>query len=154
MTVTEDAAAARKAQQAFMQGGGPITNPARTSFFDLASMPEKTLGDPDRPSLAIQAAVNPAESGCSLMAVRYPPNATVALHRHDVAQIVVVLEGELRQGNRVFKPGAGYYTPAHQAYTITAGPDGVKVIEFRPGPLSFESDFSVGAERAAARSDS
>jgi hypothetical protein len=52
----------------------------------------------------------------------------------------------------VFPAGSGYFTPAGQAYRIEAGDDGVKVIDFRSSQLTFESDFSVGAERAAARS--
>jgi quercetin dioxygenase-like cupin family protein len=141
----------RKMQARIMQGAGPVTDPGETSTFDLNTMPERANGDPANPSLWLQALVNPAETGCSLQAVRYPPGGTVALHRHDVPQVVFVVEGELRQGNRVFKAGSGYYTPANQAYTITAGPEGVKVIEFRDVPLSFESDFSAAQERAAAR---
>jgi quercetin dioxygenase-like cupin family protein len=91
---------------------------------------------------SLKALVNPSDgSGCSLQAVRYQPNSVVPRHSHSVAQIVFVLEGEARQGNRVFGPGCGYYTPAGSVYSVQAGPDGVTLIEFRPTPLDFASDY-------------
>ncbi len=136
---------------AFMQGAGPFTRPDKFSTFDMGEMPRHRLGTEEDPRLWVQALVNPEHEGLSLLSVRYPPNSTIGLHRHDVPQIAVVIEGEVRQGNRVFKAGTGYYTPAGQAYTITAGPEGVHVIEFRDVPLCFYSDFTVADERAAGR---
>jgi quercetin dioxygenase-like cupin family protein len=154
-SVPDDASAdpERERHRRTMQGAGPLTSAHDVALFDTKAMPEVPVGDPERPSMWIQALVNPVEpDGCSLLGVRYPPHGVVELHRHDVAQVVLVIEGELRQGARVFRAGSGYFTPAGQAYRVEAGDDGVKVIEFRGSPLTFESDYSVGHERAAARS--
>jgi quercetin dioxygenase-like cupin family protein len=79
--------------------------------------------------------------GLSLLGVRYGPNAVVDRHKHDVAQIVVVLEGEIRQGRKVFRPGAGYYTPPGMPYKIVAGPEGARLVEFRASPLNFRTEW-------------
>jgi quercetin dioxygenase-like cupin family protein len=138
----------REYETKFMQTAGPLTKPSRTSFFDVHGLPETpvvppgTEMPPEGVMISIQALVNPDEPGApSLLGVRYAPNAFVDRHKHNVAQIVVVLEGELRQGNRTFGPGQGYYTPAGAPYAVQVGPQGVKLVEFRPGWLQFTTDW-------------
>jgi hypothetical protein len=148
-------------QARMMQSAGPPTDPAKMSFFDLQAMPwtgvvtgRERPEDVGNPMTSLKALVNPnGDEGCSLQAVKYRPNAVVPRHRHDVAQIVLILEGEARLGNRVFKPGAGYYTPAHFAYSVQAGPDGVTLVEFRPTPLNFRSDYDSAMPQHLAGGD-
>ena len=121
------------------QIAGPATDPSRLSFFDMSRLPLVPV--PERPH-SIQALVNPVGAeGCSLLAVHYPPNMEVQRHRHDVPQIVLVLEGELRQGKHVLGPGAGYYTPAGMAYKLVAGSEGARLVEFRPTALTFSTEW-------------
>jgi len=72
----------------------------------------------------------------NLLRMKLAPNFTIPRHFHNSAQIVFVLKGEVRQGNRVFTPGMGYSTPAEQPYTITAGADGCEVVEVRSDPIT------------------
>jgi hypothetical protein len=135
----------------FMQTAGPLTKVDRTVFFDSHSMPETpvpgTEVGPEGAMINLQALVNPDQpEGCSLLGVRYTPNAVIERHKHNVAQIVVVIEGELRQGSRRFGPGEGYYTPEGAAYAVKAGPGGVKVLEFRPGWLQFSTEWPQSEE--------
>lgn len=75
--------------------------------------------------------VQPEANGFSLVAYRFAPNHTTPRHYHDGDQIVFVLEGEVRLGNRKLGPGTGYFTAAGQTYSITAGPEGARIMEFR-----------------------
>ena len=138
----------RDFESTFMQSAGPLTSPDRTVFFDAKAMSETPVvlpGEelpPEGAMINLQALVNPDRpDACSLLGVRYAPNAVIERHKHNVAQIVIVVEGELRQGNRKFGPGEGYYTPEGAPYAIQAGPQGVKVLEFRPGWLQFTTDW-------------
>jgi hypothetical protein len=75
---------------------------------------------------------DPDGDGLSLGCYSFPANFTFPRHWHDCDQIVLVLEGTLSLGNKVLHPGAGYYTRAGATYSFTAGPAGVRFVEFRP----------------------
>jgi quercetin dioxygenase-like cupin family protein len=136
-------------QARMMQSAGPSTKSTKPCFFDIQAMPWRAvvtgLESPEAaadPMTSLKALVNPGDgTGCSLQAVKYRPNAVVPRHSHSVPQIVFIVEGEARQGNRVFGPGSGYYTPAGSVYSVQAGDEGVTLIEFRPTPLDFSSDY-------------
>jgi hypothetical protein len=129
----------------FLQGSGPVSSPSKIVFFDSHG-PERPSNSDDERSVKARALVNPTDHRApSLVSTRYAPNAAVGLHCHDAAQIILVVEGELRQGNRVVKEGQGYYTPAGSFYGFTAGPQGVRTLEFRPTSLDFSTDFVVEA---------
>jgi hypothetical protein len=70
--------------------------------------------------------------GVSLGVYSFPPNFSLPRHWHDCDQIVFVLEGSMSTGNRKLRPGEGYYTRAGATYSFTAGPRGVRFMEFRP----------------------
>jgi quercetin dioxygenase-like cupin family protein len=127
----------------YLQGSGPLGSKDKGVFFSVEG-PESPRGPAETARLWARALVNPAQKdGCSLVSVRYAPNAVVGLHSHDTAQIILVWEGEVSQGNRVLRAGDGYYTPVGARYTITAGPEGVTTLEFRPSSLDFSSDFDT-----------
>jgi hypothetical protein len=80
-----------------MQSAGPLTSAHDEVLFDTTTMPELPVGKPEQPLMWIQALVNPVEpDGCSLLGVRYSPHGVVELHRYEVAQVVFVIDGELR----------------------------------------------------------
>lgn len=85
----------------------------------------------------VRGLVNHADDGgYSVLQVQYEPNGHIPAHYHDVDQVVVVVKGTLFQGKRRFDVGAGYYTPAYTRYSVTAGPEGVTVLEYRNCRLS------------------
>jgi quercetin dioxygenase-like cupin family protein len=71
-------------------------------------------------------------NGLSVGAYSFPANFTFPRHWHDSDQIIYVLEGVLKHGNKAMHPGEGYFTRAGAVYSFTAGPAGVKFLEFRP----------------------
>ena len=135
----------REWQAQMMQSAGPITRANRVSFFDLHAMEERAVvhagqTDPAKATTFLRALVNHADpDGFSLSAVRYAPGAYVPRHHHDVAQVVIVLEGDASLGSRRLGPGCGYFTPVGSDYAVQAGDDGVTMLEFRHSPLTFET---------------
>jgi quercetin dioxygenase-like cupin family protein len=66
-----------------------------------------------------------------LLEMKLAPNFSLPRHHHNLDQLVLVLEGEARQGNRRFHAGDGYFTPAFTPYSTSAGPDGCRLLEIR-----------------------
>src|SRR5215831_15251026 len=114
----------REWQGRMMQSAGPTSTSDRWHFFDLNGLAETPVitadqPDPAQATIFLRALVNHTdESGFSLQAVRYAPGAYIPRHHHDVAQVVLVLEGEAFLGNRRVGPGQGYYTPAGKGYSV------------------------------------
>jgi mannose-6-phosphate isomerase-like protein (cupin superfamily) len=57
----------------------------------------------------------------------------VPRHYHEEDQVFIVLEGEVRQGNRRFGPGSGMFVPAGNTYGVQYGPEGARYLEIRHG---------------------
>jgi mannose-6-phosphate isomerase-like protein (cupin superfamily) len=140
----------REFQAYLMQSAGPRSTSDKWTFFDMNEMPWRAVGleeglDPDATHTCIKALVNHTDGeGFSMQAVKYLPGAEVARHRHDVAQIVFVVEGSASLGNKFIGPGEGYYTPAFAPYKVKAGPEGVVMLEFRHSPLNFSTEWVDG----------
>ena len=123
-----------------MSAAGPRTRSDKVSFFNLSEIGESVFAvRKDAPTELVStfaALVNHEDpEGYSLGFARYAPNTIIPRHRHNRDQIVLVLEGSLRQGSRVLGPGCGYYTPAGMAYTVSIGPEGCCFVEFRHSRL-------------------
>jgi hypothetical protein len=129
-----------------MQSAGPMTSCHEFSFFDIYAMPEATVSE----EMTIQALVNHAEpEGQSMLMVRHASANYTRTHSHDVDQIVVVLEGAIRQGNRTFTPGTGFFTPKGKKYNLRAGAEGTVRVEWRPSPLQFATNWAEPAASSA-----
>ncbi len=85
--------------------------------------------------LVTRILLNQGPGGFSLVESDVAPGTRSPRHKHNLDQVVLILEGSMRQGNRVLGPGAGYFTPADQVYTFVAGPDGCRYVEFRLGAV-------------------
>jgi len=152
MSTDQNAAAAQK-PEVFGKLGSDQSSGKRMQFFDLHATPVVAVVDAEQyceyPEAILESDVDlhafhentcdmqilyaDAESnGLSLGAYTFPANFTFPRHWHDSDQIIYVLEGVLRHGNKVMHPGEGYYTKAGATYSFTAGPAGVKFLEFRP----------------------
>jgi hypothetical protein len=70
-----------------------------------------------------------------LLEVRLAPNFVIPRHHHNFDQLVLVLEGQVRQGRRVFNVGEGYFTKGMTPYTTSAGPEGARYVEIRKDPI-------------------
>src|SRR3954454_10735699 len=78
--------------------------------------------------------VGPILYSPTLTVIRYraKPGEHIPPHRHGVNQITFMLHGELRYGNKVTKPGMGYFSP-DKKYSWTAGPEGAEFLEIFDG---------------------
>jgi len=153
--------------QSFSGHGAGTTTSRKTTFFDAEEIPffDPTEGNTadlnqiyDLPeqvrqkvdlneylghgTIQIQVLLNQTDdNGYSLQAVKYPAHAYIPRHHHGVDQVVLVLEGELYQGKKVVRAGSGYFTPAGHPYAVKAGPEGVRLVEFRHSPLNFSTEW-------------
>lgn len=66
-----------------------------------------------------------------LIETRVRPNGEIAVHAHEVDEIMYVLSGELRLGARRLGPGCSVLISALTLYGIKAGPAGLTFLNFR-----------------------
>jgi len=60
------------------------------------------------------------------------PDAVFHAHSHDVDEIILVADGELRAGSQVLRPGESMFIPGGTLYSFRAGPEGLRFFNFRP----------------------
>ncbi len=72
-----------------------------------------------------------SDSEMQLAELEYLPNAEAVLHKHDDAEIIYVVRGEMRFGNKVLRAGSSVYIPGNTYYSFTAGPTGLRIVNFR-----------------------
>lgn len=61
----------------------------------------------------------------------YIPHAEAVAHKHDEAEIIYVLRGELILGDRTITAGGSIYIAGGTTYGFRAGPDGLRILNFR-----------------------
>jgi quercetin dioxygenase-like cupin family protein len=85
-----------------------------------------------------------------LVELRYRPGAEIRLHAHDEDEILYVVEGAMRIGNRTVGPGACLTIPGGTFYGFHAGDEGLRLLNFRPRE---DSSFHLpaAAQRQEAR---
>ena len=69
--------------------------------------------------------------GFSLVSIEFAPGYTLPRHSHSSDCLYYIVEGGIVMGRRELGPGDGFFLPAEQPYAYHAGPDGVKLLEFR-----------------------
>jgi quercetin dioxygenase-like cupin family protein len=62
----------------------------------------------------------------------YHPGATFDLHAHDQDEIIYVVAGSMTLGNRTLGPGSSVYVAKDTLYGFAAGPEGLRILVFRP----------------------
>jgi hypothetical protein len=66
-----------------------------------------------------------------------PPQGDEAgVHCHSEDEIIFVVEGDLRLGDRLLGPGAALAIAAEAFYSFSPGPDGLRFVNFRAGKPS------------------
>jgi quercetin dioxygenase-like cupin family protein len=69
--------------------------------------------------------------GFSLVTVDFGPGFLLPRHSHSSDCLYYIVEGQIIMGNRKLGPGDGFFLPADQPYAYRAGPEGVRLLEFR-----------------------
>jgi quercetin dioxygenase-like cupin family protein len=61
----------------------------------------------------------------------YLPGAEAVPHKHDDDEIIYVLRGEMHFGDQVLGAGSSVYIPGGTFYGFSAGPNGLRIVNFR-----------------------
>ena len=72
--------------------------------------------------------------------------AALGIHSHSEDEIIFVIAGAMRLGNRLVGPGTAVAIAADTLYGFTAGPDGLSFVNFRaamPGDIRFAHGASM-----------
>ena len=69
--------------------------------------------------------------GLSLVEIEFAPGYLLPRHSHSSDCLYYIVSGGIVMGRRELGPGDGFFLPADQVYAYRAGPDGVKLLEFR-----------------------
>ena len=109
---------------------------------------ERTLGDATSSVPFRQQGAD----GLSLVEIWFPPGFLLPRHSHSADCLYYVVAGGVSMGTRSLGPGDGFFVPADQPYAYAAGPEGVKLLEFRNSTAFdtkfFERDGARFAEKA------
>ena len=85
--------------------------------------PEAWLPSPVPLVRLIHFSAGPALSGADTGLVRIPAGMVFPRHRHRGPELVVVLEGSMYDGGRLYQPGDVSERPADSVHDYQAGPD-------------------------------
>jgi hypothetical protein len=69
--------------------------------------------------------------GLNMAALEFAPGFLLPLHSHKVDCLYYVEEGSVVMGNRELGPGEGFLVRGDRPYGYSAGPNGVRILEFR-----------------------
>lgn len=67
-----------------------------------------------------------------LSEITVPPGVTLPSHAHATDEIIYVTHGELHLGRQVLPAGSSVYIPGDTLYSLRAGPEGLRFLNFRP----------------------
>jgi mannose-6-phosphate isomerase-like protein (cupin superfamily) len=118
---------------------GDVSRHAKAPGFPEALLAGLDFSNAPEPTWRFQPLLNQTDdNGWSVTCYIVPPEAErsphgVPRHHHEEDQVFVVLEGEVRQGNRRFGPGSGMFVPAGSTYGVQYGPEGARYLEIRHG---------------------
>ncbi len=96
--------------------------------------------------------------GLSLVSIEFAPGYLLPRHSHSSDCLYYIVEGSIVMGRRTLGPGDGFFLPADQPYAYHAGPEGVKLLEFRNDTAFdmrvYEKDMAAYRAKAIASMDS
>ena len=72
-----------------------------------------------------------SEEDLQLTETEYLPNTKVAVHAHEQDEIIYVVAGEMDLGGRVLGAGSSLFVARHTLYSFSAGPSGLRFVNFR-----------------------
>ena len=121
---------------------GDVSAPARAPGFPAELLAGIDFRDAPKPTWRFQPLLNQTDDNAwSVTCYIVPPETersphSVPRHHHVEDQVFIVLEGEVRQGNRRFGPGSGMFVPGGSTYGVQYGPEGARYLEIRHGKPS------------------
>ncbi len=75
-----------------------------------------------------------------------PEEEMRGVHSHSEAEVIFVIDGEIKLGTKLYGPGTAVAIAADTLYSFTAGPAGLSFINFRagtPGDIQFASGMAI-----------
>ncbi|MBV1687676.1 hypothetical protein KRR38_08300 [Novosphingobium sp. G106] len=75
-----------------------------------------------------------------------PEEEKRGVHSHSEDEIIFVIDGEIRLGNKLYGPGTAVAIAADTLYSFTTGPKGLSFINFRagaPGDIQFANGPAI-----------
>lgn len=85
------------------------------------------------------------EDSPQLVEIRYLPDTEIQLHSHDEDEIMYILAGSMRLGERTIGAGTSLYIAGGTFYGFRAGAEGLHILNFRP-----RNDISFNLPREKA----
>ena len=73
------------------------------------------------------------ERGPWILVVSGEPGRVARPHSHEQDEIIYIIEGEMKMGNKTHGPGTMIFMEHGTEYGFTAGPQGVRFLNIRPG---------------------
>lgn len=70
-------------------------------------------------------------NGLDLLEIYYPPHAVITVHAHEEDEIIYVVDGAIRLGNRSYPKGSSVFVARQTLYGFEAGPEGLHMVNFR-----------------------
>lgn len=72
------------------------------------------------------------ESSLQLFEIAYEPGAAIEVHSHQEDEIIYVVAGSMKLGPKTVPPGTSVFVSADTLYSFEAGPEGLRMLNFRP----------------------
>lgn len=82
--------------------------------------------------------VGEVDEGLRAFIMNVAPGYQTEVHSHSQDEVIYVVEGEIRMGNRVLGPSSILLIPKDVQYQFTAGDEGVRFLNIRPGPADYQ----------------
>ena len=99
---------------------------------DMATPELAETLEPDEANTLVHIHAEGSEKLLQLFEVKLPARAKQRVHAHHHDEIIYVVGGEMRVGNRTLKPGSSMFIAGETFYSFEAGPDGLHFLNFRP----------------------
>lgn len=71
-------------------------------------------------------------SSLQLFEIAYEPGAAIEVHSHREDEIIYIVAGSMKLGARTVLPGTSIFVSADTLYGFEAGPEGLRMLNFRP----------------------
>jgi quercetin dioxygenase-like cupin family protein len=99
---------------------------------DMATPEIAETLDPDEANTLINIHAEGSDDSLQLFEVKLPAGTKQRVHAHQHDEIIYVVGGTMRVGQRTLKPGSSLFVAGETFYSFEAGPDGLHFLNFRP----------------------